>query len=158
LPDATSQPLTCRFEPTTQGTAATGAVCHRRPDHPWLLQTYIWQAYYLCPEFPELQGFLEFWQKSLEGVLHSITVAHSNRWTGCSGCIDQRPGFTRRYVGPRRLHFPGVSTTGEIQFVQPSAARERPTREIKRRPSTPHVFFGLVSVEFSSQRDHRSLN
>jgi hypothetical protein len=27
----------------------------------------------------------------------------------------------------RRLHFPGVSTAGEIQFVQPSTARERPT-------------------------------
>ena len=46
-------------------------------DHPWLLQTYVWQAYDLCPEFPELQGFLEFWQKSLEGALHSVTVAHS---------------------------------------------------------------------------------
>ncbi len=34
---------------------------YRRPDHPWLLQTYVWQAYDLCPEFPELQGFLEFW-------------------------------------------------------------------------------------------------
>jgi uncharacterized protein Usg len=27
--------------------------------------------------FPELRGFLEFWQKSLEGALHSVTVAHS---------------------------------------------------------------------------------
>jgi hypothetical protein len=33
---------------------------YRRPDHAWLLQTYVWQAYDLCPEFPELQGFLEF--------------------------------------------------------------------------------------------------
>jgi uncharacterized protein Usg len=24
-----------------------------------------------------LKGFLEFWQKSLEDVLHSVTVAHS---------------------------------------------------------------------------------
>jgi uncharacterized protein Usg len=31
----------------------------------------------LYPDFPELQGFLEFWQKSLEGALHSVTVAHS---------------------------------------------------------------------------------
>jgi uncharacterized protein Usg len=45
--------------------------------HPISAQTYVWQAYDLCPEFPELQGFLEFWQKSLEGVLHSVTVAHS---------------------------------------------------------------------------------
>jgi uncharacterized protein Usg len=52
-------------------------ILYRRPDHPWLLQTYVWQNYDLYPDFPELQGFLEFWQKSLEGVLHSVTVAHS---------------------------------------------------------------------------------
>jgi uncharacterized protein Usg len=55
----------------------TAQILYRRPDHPWLLQTYVWQDYDLCPEFPELQGFLRFWQKSLEGVLHSVTVAHS---------------------------------------------------------------------------------
>jgi uncharacterized protein Usg len=60
----------------------TAQILYRCPDHPWLLQTYVWQAYDLCPEFPELQGFLEFWQKSLEGVLHSVTVAFSPYQTG----------------------------------------------------------------------------
>jgi uncharacterized protein Usg len=55
----------------------TANILYRRPDHPWLLQSYVWQAYDLCPNFPELQGFLGFWQKSLEGMLHSVTVAHS---------------------------------------------------------------------------------
>ncbi len=55
----------------------TAEILYRRPDHPWLLQTYVWQNYDLCPDFPELQGFLTFWQKSIEGALHSITVAHS---------------------------------------------------------------------------------
>ena len=55
----------------------TAEILYRRPDHPWLLQTYVWQAYDLCPNFPELQGFLKFWQRSLEGALHSVTVAHS---------------------------------------------------------------------------------
>jgi uncharacterized protein Usg len=55
----------------------TAQILYRRPDHPWLLQTYIWQEYDLCPQFPELRGFLEFWRKSLEGMLHSVTVAHS---------------------------------------------------------------------------------
>jgi uncharacterized protein Usg len=31
----------------------------------------------LFPEFPQLHKFLAFWQKSLEGPLHSVTVAHS---------------------------------------------------------------------------------
>jgi uncharacterized protein Usg len=55
----------------------TAQILYRRPDHPWLLQTYIWQEYDLCPDFPELRGFLLFWRKSLEGALHSVTVAHS---------------------------------------------------------------------------------
>jgi len=55
----------------------TAQILYRRPDHPWLLQTYVWQEYDLCPHFPELQGFLKFWQSSLEGMLHSVTVAHS---------------------------------------------------------------------------------
>ena len=55
----------------------TAQILYRRPDHPWLLQAYVWQEYDLCPHFPELHGFLEFWQKSIEGALHSITVAHS---------------------------------------------------------------------------------
>ena len=56
----------------------TAQILYRRPDHPWLLQTYVWQDYDLCPEFPELQGFLRFWRRSLEGILHSVTVAHSS--------------------------------------------------------------------------------
>ena len=55
----------------------TACILYRRPDHPWLLQTYVWQEYDLCPNFPELQGFLRFWQRSLEGILHSVTVAQS---------------------------------------------------------------------------------
>jgi uncharacterized protein Usg len=66
------------FRRQLQGYGLTTAQIHyRRPDHPWLLQTYIWQDYDLCPNFPELQRFLSFWQKTLEGPLHSVTVAHS---------------------------------------------------------------------------------
>jgi uncharacterized protein Usg len=55
----------------------TANILYRRPDHPWLLQAYIWQNYDVWPDFPELQRFLGFWQSSLEGMLHSVTVAHS---------------------------------------------------------------------------------
>ena len=55
----------------------TAQILYRRPDHQWLLQTYVWQDYDLCPDFPMLQRFLAFWQKTLEGPLHSVTVAHS---------------------------------------------------------------------------------
>jgi uncharacterized protein Usg len=55
----------------------TANILYRRPDHPWLLQSYVWQAYDLFPKFPELQRFLDFWRNKLEGDLHSVTVAHS---------------------------------------------------------------------------------
>ena len=54
----------------------TAQILYRRPDHHWLLQTYVWQAYDLFPEFPELTRFLQFWQDKLEGPLHSVQVAH----------------------------------------------------------------------------------
>ena len=55
----------------------TAHILYRRPDHRWLLQSYVWQDYDLFPEFPELQRILAFWQDKLEGPLHSVQVAHS---------------------------------------------------------------------------------
>ena len=55
----------------------TAQILYRRPDHQWLLQTYVWQNYDLFPKFPELQRFLAFWMEKLEGPLHSVMVAHS---------------------------------------------------------------------------------
>jgi uncharacterized protein Usg len=55
----------------------TAHILYRRPDHPWLLQSYVWQEYDTCPDFPILQSFLAFWRRSLDGPLHSVVVAHS---------------------------------------------------------------------------------
>ncbi len=42
----------------------TAHILYRRPDHQWLLQSYVWQAYDLFPKFPELQKFLAFCRRS----------------------------------------------------------------------------------------------
>ncbi|MGA2127933.1 MAG: usg protein [Xanthobacteraceae bacterium] len=55
----------------------TAHILYRRPDHPWLLQSFVWQDYDQCPTFPVLQRFLAFWRRSIEGGLHSVTVAHA---------------------------------------------------------------------------------
>jgi len=55
----------------------TATILYRMPDHPQLLQSYIWQEYDLAPKFPVLLGFLDFWKRELEGPLHSVTVSHS---------------------------------------------------------------------------------
>jgi uncharacterized protein Usg len=55
----------------------TAKILYRLPDHQRLLQTFVWQDYDLFPRFPQLQKFLDFWRRELEGPLHSVTVAHA---------------------------------------------------------------------------------
>jgi uncharacterized protein Usg len=55
----------------------TAEILYRMPDHPALLQSYIWQEYDLHPRFPKLKSFLDFWSKNLEGQLFRVRVAHS---------------------------------------------------------------------------------
>ncbi len=54
----------------------TAEILYRLPDHPNLLQTYVWQEYDVAPKFPVLRDFLEFWRRELEGPLLSVRVAH----------------------------------------------------------------------------------
>jgi len=53
----------------------TAEILYRLPDHPKLLQSYIWQEYDMEPRYPELSKFLAFWEKNLDGPLHSVRVA-----------------------------------------------------------------------------------
>ena len=71
----------------------TAHILYRRPDHQWLLQSYVWQAYDLFPQFPELQRFLAFWQEKLEGPLHSVQVAHSKLIKPAPAAINQMRHF-----------------------------------------------------------------
>jgi uncharacterized protein Usg len=73
----------------------TAHILYRRPDHPWLLQSYVWQNYDLFPQFPELQRFLAFWAEKLDGPLHSVRVAHSKLI---------KPAELRAVNGEFRLH------------------------------------------------------
>lgn len=55
----------------------TAEILYRLPDHPNLLQSYIWQDYDLAPAFPMLTKFLAFWRDTLDGAVHSVRVGHS---------------------------------------------------------------------------------
>jgi uncharacterized protein Usg len=55
----------------------TAEILYHLPDHPGVLQTFIWQDFDLAPQFPELRRFLAFWRRELEGPLHSVRVATS---------------------------------------------------------------------------------
>lgn len=54
----------------------TADILYRLPDHPGLLQNFIWQEYDTAPEFPVLKRFLDFWTREIDGLLHSVTIAH----------------------------------------------------------------------------------
>jgi uncharacterized protein Usg len=77
-----------------QGYGLTTAEIHyRMPDHPSLLQSFIWQEYDIAPSFPTLQRFLAFWEAELEGMLHSVRVAHRKlisptEWRAVDGIIS----------------------------------------------------------------------
>ena len=53
----------------------TAEILYHMPDHPGLLQSYIWQELDIAPTFPVLNKFLHFWEERLDGKLHSVRVA-----------------------------------------------------------------------------------
>ena len=55
----------------------TAEILYHLPDHPKLLQSYVWQDYDLAPAFPVLTKFLKFWRETLDGAVHSVRVGHS---------------------------------------------------------------------------------
>jgi len=71
----------------------TAEILYRLPDHPEILQTYIWQDLDIAPCFPVLRKFLDFWDRELDGRLHSVRVA--------SAAVIKPPSY--RHGGDRML-------------------------------------------------------
>jgi uncharacterized protein Usg len=56
----------------------TAEILYHMPDHPDLLQTFVWQELDRLPDFPALKRFLVFWERQLDGRLHSVKVASAS--------------------------------------------------------------------------------
>jgi uncharacterized protein Usg len=54
----------------------TAEILYRLPDHPSLIQQFIWQEYDEHPRYPRLIKFLDFWNRSLDGPVERVRVAH----------------------------------------------------------------------------------
>jgi uncharacterized protein Usg len=68
----------------------TAQFLYHLPDHPHLLQSFIWQEYDIAPKFPVLVKFIDFWRTKLDGPLHSVTYTHHrliapNEWRKVDG-------------------------------------------------------------------------
>ena len=55
----------------------TAEILYHLPDHPDLLQSFVWQKLDVAPDFPELRRLLEFWSRNIEGKLHSVRVGQA---------------------------------------------------------------------------------
>ena len=73
----------------------TAEILYCMPDHPLLLQSFVWQCYDQHPTFPRLNRFLAYWVDNIEGRLHKVTVAHR-------GLVG--PAEMRLVEGEFRLH------------------------------------------------------
>ena len=73
----------------------TAELFYRIPDYLNVLNSFVWQDYDLAPDYPQLFGFIEFWQSQIEGPLHSVRFTHRKLIS---------PGEWRNVVGEFRLH------------------------------------------------------
>jgi uncharacterized protein Usg len=56
----------------------TAEILYHLPDHPNLIQSFIWQDLDIAPRYPVLHKFLDFWKRDIEGRLHSVRVASAS--------------------------------------------------------------------------------
>lgn len=57
---------------------ATAEIIYHLPDHPHILQSYVWQFADIAPSFPRLMKFLKYWEETLEGKIHSVQLGHAS--------------------------------------------------------------------------------
>jgi len=67
----------------------------RMPDYVHVLNEFVWTKLDLAPDFPVLFGFIEFWQREIDGPLHSVEFTHSKLI---------RPGTWRHVTHEFRIH------------------------------------------------------
>ena len=52
----------------------TAEVLYYMPDHPDLLQSFLWQTLDEGPDYPRIQRFLAFWREEIDAVIHSVQI------------------------------------------------------------------------------------
>lgn len=68
-------PTPSRLARQLQGYRLTTAeILYRLPDHPGVLQSFVWQDLDIAPDYPVLRRFLDFWGRELDGKLHSVRL------------------------------------------------------------------------------------
>ncbi|QIG46788.1 hypothetical protein G5V57_02885 [Nordella sp. HKS 07] len=99
----------------------TAEIHYHLPDYPGLLQLFLWSHHDLAPEFPTLMGFLSYWEREIEGKLHSVRMLITHSWSRQSGVISARRSPSREYASFRL-------SSEKTSRPQPSCCRLRTDR------------------------------
>ena len=54
----------------------TAEIVYHIPDHPSLLQEFLWQTLDEAPEFPRIHRFLDHWRREIDAVIHSVQLSY----------------------------------------------------------------------------------
>ena len=73
----------------------TAEMFYRMPDHPHVLNSFIWQDYDQAPDHDRLLKFIDFWREEIDGPLHSVVFTHRKLIA---------PGEWRNVVGEFKYH------------------------------------------------------
>ena len=57
------------------GRLTTAEVLYYMPDHPKVLQSFIWQTLDIAPDYPRVHRFLQYWRKEIDAVIHSVRLS-----------------------------------------------------------------------------------
>lgn len=64
----------------------TAEVLYYMPDHPALIQSFVWQTLDLAPRYPRIARFLDYWRREIDAAIHSVRigqvdVVRAGEWT-----------------------------------------------------------------------------
>lgn len=62
------------LEQLARNRLVTIEVIYRLPDYRRILQSFIWQTPDVVPGLPRIARFIAFWEKEIEGPIHSMRV------------------------------------------------------------------------------------
>jgi uncharacterized protein Usg len=57
------------------GRLTTAEVLYYMPDHPKLLQSFMWQTLDIAPDYPRVHRFLDYWRREICAVIHSVRLS-----------------------------------------------------------------------------------
>ena len=52
----------------------TAEVLYYMPEHPAVLQSFLWQTLDQAPDFPRIHEFLDYWRREIDAVIHSVSI------------------------------------------------------------------------------------